>query len=85
MSFKAYAAPTILGELRRHFRDRVWELRLPRSLQERTMDVREAAAALSEELGQDADGLPDRRAPRALRGGGPGGVPGRLRAPYPLA
>ena len=51
-SFNAYAAPTILGELRRHFRDRVWELRLPRRLQERTMDVREAAAALSEELGR---------------------------------
>ncbi len=51
-SFNAYAAPTILGELRRHFRDRVWELRLPRHLQERTMAVREAAAALSEELGR---------------------------------
>jgi RNA polymerase sigma-B factor len=50
-SFNAYAAPTILGELRRHFRDRVWELRLPRRLQERTMAVREAAAALSEDLG----------------------------------
>ncbi len=49
-SFNAYATPTILGELRRHFRDRVWALRLPRRLQERTMDVREAAAALSEEL-----------------------------------
>ena len=44
-SFIAYAAPTILGELRRHFRDRVWELRLPRGLQERTMAVSEAAAS----------------------------------------
>ena len=51
-SFNAYAAPTILGELRRHFRDRVWELRLPRHLQDRTMAVRAAAAALSEELGR---------------------------------
>ena len=51
-SFNAYAAPTILGELRRHFRDRVWELRLPRDLQDRTMAVRAAAAALSEELGR---------------------------------
>ena len=50
--FKAYAAPTILGELRRHFRDRVYELRLPRHLQERTMAVRAAAAALCEELGR---------------------------------
>ena len=53
-SFKAYAAPTILGELRRHFRDRVYELRLPRRLQERTIIVREAVAALSEELGRTA-------------------------------
>jgi len=50
--FTDYAAPTILGELRRHFRDRVWDLRLPRVLQERTMVVRKAAAALSEELGR---------------------------------
>jgi RNA polymerase sigma-B factor len=50
-SFIAYAAPTILGELRRHFRDRVWEVRLPRGLQERTMAVSEAAAELSDELG----------------------------------
>jgi len=51
-SFIAYAAPTILGELRRHFRDRVWELRLPRGLQERTMAVQEAAQKLAEEHGQ---------------------------------
>ena len=50
-SFIAYAAPTILGELRRHFRDRVWEVRLPRGLQERTMAVSEAAGALSDDLG----------------------------------
>lgn len=50
-SFIAYAAPTILGELRRHFRDRVWELRLPRGLQERTMAVSDAAQKLAEELG----------------------------------
>ena len=51
-SFIAYAAPTILGELRRHFRDRVWEVRLPRGLQERTMSVAEMADKLSDELGR---------------------------------
>jgi RNA polymerase sigma-B factor len=51
-SFAAYAAPTILGELRRHFRDRVGALRLPRGLQERAMAVQEAARKLSEELGR---------------------------------
>jgi RNA polymerase sigma-B factor len=50
--FAAYAAPTILGELRRHFRDRVWQLRLPRRLQELTMAVQEAARKLSDELGR---------------------------------
>ncbi len=51
-TFPAYAAPTILGELRRHFRDRVWDVRLPRVLQERTMAVHKAAAELSDELGR---------------------------------
>ena len=51
-SFNAFAAPTILGELRRHFRDRVYELRLPRDLQNRTMAVRAAVAALSDALGR---------------------------------
>ena len=51
-SFVAYAAPTILGELRRHFRDRVWQLRLPRRLQESTMAVQETARQLSDELGR---------------------------------
>jgi RNA polymerase sigma-B factor len=50
-SFVAYAAPTILGELRRHFRDRVWDVRLPRGLQERTMAVNDASLKLSEERG----------------------------------
>jgi RNA polymerase sigma-B factor len=50
-TFVAYAAPTILGELRRHFRDRVWQVRLPRVLQERAMLVRKAVASLSDELG----------------------------------
>ena len=31
VTFAAYAVPTILGELRRHFRDRVWNVRLPRA------------------------------------------------------
>ena len=51
-TFAAYAAPTILGELRRHFRDRVWELRLPRRLQERTMLVQSAIRKLSDDLGR---------------------------------
>ena len=50
--FTAYAVPTILGELRRHFRDHVWNLHLPRSLQERTMEVDEAVTKLTEAKGR---------------------------------
>lgn len=38
-SFAAYAVPTVLGELRRHFRDRAWAIRPVRSLQELQMSV----------------------------------------------
>jgi RNA polymerase sigma-B factor len=50
-SFSAYAVPTMLGELRRHFRDRVWSIHLPRGLQERTLEVRQAVKRLSDDLG----------------------------------
>ncbi len=38
-SFAAYAVPTVLGELRRHFRDRGWAIRPSRSVQELQMSV----------------------------------------------
>ncbi len=50
--FVSYAAPTILGELRRHFRDRVWDIRLPRGLQERATAVSGAAQELAETSGR---------------------------------
>jgi RNA polymerase sigma-B factor len=50
--FAAYAAPTILGELRRHFRDRVFALRVPRGLQERIGLVDDAIAKLTGDLGR---------------------------------
>jgi RNA polymerase sigma-B factor len=50
--FGAYAVPTILGELRRHFRDHVWNLRLPRGLGELAMKVDAAADLLTERLGR---------------------------------
>jgi len=45
--FTAFAGPTILGELRRHFRDKVWALRVPRGLQERIRAVDDAIAQLT--------------------------------------
>ena len=50
--FSAYAVPTILGELRRHFRDHVWNVRLPRGLQELAMQIDQAVAELTEERGR---------------------------------
>ncbi|HEX6714298.1 MAG TPA: SigB/SigF/SigG family RNA polymerase sigma factor [Thermoleophilaceae bacterium] len=51
-SFKAYAVPTIVGELRRHFRDTGWALHIPRSLQERSRHVGNALNQLSAQLGR---------------------------------
>src|SRR3954468_6491751 len=47
---RAFAVPTILGELRRHFRDTGWSVHMPRPLQERARDVRDATARLTVEL-----------------------------------
>src|SRR4051812_19870842 len=38
-AFCSYAVPTILGEIKRHFRDRTWTVRVPRGLQELTLRV----------------------------------------------
>jgi RNA polymerase sigma-B factor len=45
--FSSYAVPTILGELRRHFRDRTWSVRVPRDLQELALRVDHAVTRLS--------------------------------------
>ena len=47
VAFSSYAVPTILGELRRHFRDRTWSVRVPRDLQELALRVDRTAAQLS--------------------------------------
>ena len=52
LTFATFAVPTILGELRRHFRDTGWALHLPRGLQERTLKVDKTAQSLAERLGR---------------------------------
>ena len=51
-SFGAFATPTILGELRRYFRDATWALRVPRQLQERVLAVSRAVGPLTQQLGR---------------------------------
>jgi len=51
-SLAAYAQPTIMGELMRHFRDDRWPVHIKRSAQELARDVRVATAAMTQELGR---------------------------------
>jgi RNA polymerase sigma-B factor len=50
LEFSTYAAPTILGEIRRHFRDRTWAVHVQRGLQELTTEVARYATELTQEL-----------------------------------
>jgi RNA polymerase sigma-B factor len=52
LAFSSYAVPTILGELRRYFRDATWDVRPARDLQELCLAVEEAREALWGELGR---------------------------------
>lgn len=48
--FVAFASPTILGELKRHFRDRAWTVRVPRALHDRLAEVEKTISSLSSRL-----------------------------------
>jgi RNA polymerase sigma-B factor len=48
--FSTYAVPTVLGELRRHFRDHGWWVHLPRGLKDRVLEVKKAIERLSQQL-----------------------------------
>ncbi len=50
--FMSFAVPTITGEIRRHFRDRTWAMRVPRRLKDLQGPVRDAIATLSSSLGR---------------------------------
>jgi RNA polymerase sigma-B factor len=50
--FSTYATPTIVGEIRRHFRDKAWSLKVPRRLQELNLAANKAVERLSQELGR---------------------------------
>jgi RNA polymerase sigma-B factor len=50
VAFSSFAVPTILGELKRHFRDKGWSVRVPRDLQELALKLDRVAEELSREL-----------------------------------
>src|ERR1043165_6413917 len=52
LAFSSYAVPTILGELRRYFRDSTWDVRPERDLQELCLAVEEAREKLWGQLGR---------------------------------
>src|SRR5689334_17135632 len=51
-AFSSYAVPTMLGELKRYFRDNGWAVHVPRGMQERVMQVDNAVKELSRRLGR---------------------------------
>src|SRR5438270_22051 len=52
LRFSTYAMPTILGELKRYFRDRGWAVRLPRRIHDLYLNVQGAVDELTQELGR---------------------------------
>ena len=51
LRFSTFATPTIVGELKRHFRDRGWAVRVPRRVQELHLQLVKVVSTLSQELG----------------------------------
>jgi RNA polymerase sigma-B factor len=51
-SLATYATPCISGEIKKHFRDKCWQVRVGRPLQERVLEVRQATHRLTQQLGR---------------------------------
>jgi RNA polymerase sigma-B factor len=75
--FSTFAVPTIVGELKRHFRDRVWAVRVPRRLKDLRVTVAAELAGLGQLLGRSPTipeiaerlGVPDEDVLEALEAG----------------
>jgi RNA polymerase sigma-B factor len=52
VEFSTYATPTIVGEIKRHFRDKGWAIRVPRRLQELSLRLNKIVAQLTQNLGR---------------------------------
>ncbi|MFI5915240.1 SigB/SigF/SigG family RNA polymerase sigma factor [Dactylosporangium sp. NPDC051541] len=51
-AFTSYAIPMIVGELKRHFRDKGWDVRVPRRLQELRLEISKISGDLAQNLGR---------------------------------
>ena len=52
VEFSTYATPTIIGEIKRYFRDKGWAIRVPRRLQELRMSISAVTGEMSQDLGR---------------------------------
>lgn len=52
LEFSTFATPTIVGELKRHFRDKGWAVRVPRRIQELHVEINALVSELTQELGR---------------------------------
>jgi len=52
VEFSTYATPTIVGEIKRHFRDKGWAVRVPRRLQELKLSLTKAVGELAQRMGR---------------------------------
>jgi len=52
VEFSTYATPTVVGELKRHFRDKGWAVRVPRRLQELHLELSKIVGGLGQDLGR---------------------------------
>jgi RNA polymerase sigma-B factor len=52
VKFSTYATPTIIGELKRHFRDKGWAMRVPRRLQEIGLQLSRVVSEMYQDLGR---------------------------------
>lgn len=74
--FKSFATPTILGEIKKYFRDKQWSLKVPRRLKETATKVRDVKVSLSTSLGRvpsideiaEAVGLSNEQVMQAMEG-----------------
>jgi DNA-directed RNA polymerase sigma subunit (sigma70/sigma32) len=76
VAFSSYVVPTITGEIKRHFRDRAWSVRVPRDLQELALSVDRIVGDLTsrrgrqpsvDEVAEAVDGTPEESSRRCRR------------------